>query len=144
MQETGIQDESIRELSGTLREMLATANDVPELRVIPNTTNVLEQIGRQSLQVASLIHEYTKLPWEGNLIPLLDPVKSDNDWFVARTVMPHDLKSRIDVCGKRCATLKDLFDRRLQLDTNAQAKEIKTDLRQIGTFLPRDGELSLK
>ena len=90
---------------------------------------------RLSLQVASLIHEYMKLPWAGNLIPLLDPVKSDNDWFVAQTVMPGGLKSRIDECGKRCATLKDLFDRRLQLDTNARAKEIKADMREIGTFL---------
>ena len=113
IQETDIQDECIRELGGTLREMLATANEVPDLQVIQNTTNVLEQISRQSLEVASLIHEYTKLPWAGNSIPLLlDPVESDNGLFVARIVMPGDLKSRIDECRKRCATLKDVFDSR--------------------------------
>jgi hypothetical protein len=46
--------------------MLAAANIVPGLPVIPNTTNVIEDIGRQSLRVASLIHEYTKLSLAGN------------------------------------------------------------------------------
>jgi len=66
VQETSIQDESIRELASTLREMLGTANAIPDLPVIQNTTNVIEEISRQSLQVASLIHEYTKLPGAGN------------------------------------------------------------------------------
>lgn len=113
--------------------MLATANAVPDLPVIPNTTNVIEEISRQSLEVASLIHEYTKLPLAGNLILLLlDPV--DDDSFVARTVknqIPDDLKSRVDVCRKSCVALKDGFYSRLHLDTNAQVKKIK---HQIGTF----------
>ena len=83
VQETDIQDESIRELAGTLREMLGTANAIPDLPVIPNTTNVIEAISRQSLQVASLIHEYTKLPWAGNSIPLLLGLVKSND-FVRR------------------------------------------------------------
>jgi hypothetical protein len=66
MQETDIQDDSIRQLADTLREMLVTANMVPDLPVIPNTTNVIGDIGRQSLQVASLIHEYTKLSLGGD------------------------------------------------------------------------------
>src|SRR5437879_777069 len=61
VQQTNVQDESIRELADTLREMLGTANMIPDLPVIPNTTNVIKEISRQSLQVASLIHEYTKL-----------------------------------------------------------------------------------
>ena len=82
VQETDLQDESIRDLASTLREMLGTANAIPDLPVIQNTTNVIEEIGRQSLQVASLIHEYTKLPWAGNSISLvLDPVRV-NDLFV--------------------------------------------------------------
>jgi hypothetical protein len=112
--------------------MLATANAVPDLPVIPNTTNVIEEISRQSLEVASLIHEYTKLPRAGMSIPLLDPVKSNDDLFVARIVknqISGDLKSRIDVCRKSCAALKDGFYSRLHLDTNTQAK-------QNGTFLP--------
>ena len=153
MQETDLQDESIRELAGTLREMLGTANAIPDLPVIPNTTDVIEAISRQSLQVASLIHEYTKLPWAGNSVPLfLDLVKSNNGLFVGRAVkiqIPGDLKSRIEVCRKNCAALKDDFYSRLHIDTNTQVKEtntqvkeantqlkeIKTGLHQNGTFL---------
>ena len=67
VQETGLQDDSIRELSGTLREMLAIANMIPDLPVIPDTTDVIVDISRQSLRVASLIHEYTKLSSLGDL-----------------------------------------------------------------------------
>ena len=65
-----LQDDSIQELTGTLREMLATANMIP---VTPNTTDVIVDISRQSLRVASLIHEFTKLPLAGD--SLLYPVK---------------------------------------------------------------------
>ena len=66
VQDTGLQDDSIRELAVSLREMLATANMIPDLPVIPNTTDVIVDIGRQSLRVASLIHEYTKLSLPGD------------------------------------------------------------------------------
>ena len=66
MQETDLQDDSIRELAGTLGEMLATANMIPDLRVIPDTTDVIVDISRQSLRVASLIHEYTKSSLPGD------------------------------------------------------------------------------
>jgi len=119
--------------------MLGTANAIPDLPVIPNTTNVIEEISRQSLQVASLIHEYTKLSWAGNSILLpLDPIKSNDGSFVGRTVniqIPGDLKLRIDGCRKNCAALKDDFRSRLHLDTNTQVKEIKAGLHQAGTFL---------
>ena len=68
VQETDLQDDSIRELAGTLREMLATASVFPDLPVIQNTTNVIDDIGRQSLRAASLIHEYTKLSVAGDSI----------------------------------------------------------------------------
>ena len=73
MQETDLQDDSIRDLAGTLREMLATANQIPDLPVIPNTTDVIVGISRQSIRAASLIHEYTKLSLAGD--SLLYPVK---------------------------------------------------------------------
>ena len=66
VQDTGLQDDSIRELAVSLREMLATANMIPDLPVIPNTTDVIVDISRQSLRVASLIHEYTKLSLPGD------------------------------------------------------------------------------
>ena len=73
VQETDLQDDSIRELAGTLREMLATGNMIPGLPVIPNTSDVIVGISRQSLRVASLIHEYTKLSLTGD--SLIYPVK---------------------------------------------------------------------
>ena len=66
VQDTGLQDDSIRELAVSLRDMLATANMIPDLPVIPNTTDVIVDISRQSLRVASLIHEYTKLSLPGD------------------------------------------------------------------------------
>ena len=63
----------MRELAGTLREMLATANAIPDLPKMPNTTDVIVDISRHSLRVASLIHEYTKLSLSGD--SLLYPVK---------------------------------------------------------------------
>ena len=55
----------MQELAGTLREILATANLIPDLQAIPNTTDIVD-ISRQSLRVASLIHEYTKLSLAGD------------------------------------------------------------------------------
>ena len=75
IQETGLQDDSIRELAGTLREMLAIANMIPDLPVIPDTTDVIEDISRQSLRVASLIHEYTKLSLPGDSLLCLVKLK---------------------------------------------------------------------
>ncbi|KAG6905954.1 hypothetical protein DXG01_016698 [Tephrocybe rancida] len=120
VQETDLQDESIRDLASTLREMLGTANAIPDLLVIQNTTNVIEKIGRQSLEVASLIHEYTKLHWAGRTIKIQ---------------IPGGLKLRIDACQARCATLKDSFNSRLHIDTNIQVKEIKAGLQQTGRTL---------
>ncbi|KDR77543.1 hypothetical protein GALMADRAFT_407344 [Galerina marginata CBS 339.88] len=119
VEETELQDGSVRELARTLQEMLATANTVPDLPVIPNTINVIEEISRQSLQVASLIHEYTKLPWAAR---------------TAKIQLPGGLKSRIDGCRDSCAALKDKFYSRLHIDTNAQVKGIKTELQQTSTF----------
>jgi hypothetical protein len=127
VQDTDVQDESIRELASTLREMLGTANAIPGLPEIPNMTNVIEEIGRQSLQVASLIHEYTKLPWPGKFVPLLlGSVNSNNVAFVVRTVkiqIPNGLKSRIAGCQQSCASLKDRLSNRIRVDTNTQVHQ---------------------
>ena len=135
VQDTDLQNDSIRQLAGTLREMLATANMVPDLPEIPNTTNVIEDIGCQSLRVASLIHEYTKLSLAGD--SLLYPVKLQVErlfLFTERTVKIGlgDLKLRIDTCQKDCAFLKDRFLSRIHLDTNIQVKKMKDD--KLGSF----------
>ena len=137
MQETDLQDESIRDLANTLREMLGTANAIPSLPVIQYTTNVIEEISRQSLQVASLIHEYTKLPWAGNFISLiLDPVKVNDGLFVVRTVkIQGRLKSRIEECQASCTALMVTLSRRINVDTNTRVKKIEDGLCLTGTFL---------
>lgn len=61
--ETNLQDEFVQKLADTLREMLGAANAASDLMEIENTTNIIEEIGYQALQVASLIDEYTKLDW---------------------------------------------------------------------------------
>ena len=54
--------------------MLGLAKECPDLLLIEGTTNVIEEIGRASLKVASLIHEYTKPAFIGRLMPLIiDP-----------------------------------------------------------------------
>ena len=116
--------------------MLAIANMIPDLPVIPDTTDVIVDISRQSLRVASLIHEYTKLSLPGD--SLLHPVNfKSNDCFSVRTIKikSGDLKSRINTCQKDCSSLKDRFNTRLHVDTNAQVKEIKGGVQQTGTLL---------
>jgi hypothetical protein len=120
--------------------MLATANMVPDLREIPNTTNVIEDIGRQSLRVASLIHEYTKLSIAGYsllCLPLNSSLTIVFFFFTERTVKIRigELKSRIDTCRKDCASLKDKFFSRIHVDTNLQVKEIKVGVQQAGISL---------
>lgn len=61
------QDDAIRGLSETLREMICVANDSPDLLTIDGTENVIEAIGRASLQVSSVIDEYARLPFIGEL-----------------------------------------------------------------------------
>ena len=129
----------MRELASTLREMLAAADMIPDLPVIPNTTNVIVDISRQSLRVASLIHEYTKLslPGDSILYPLKLQASSLTIVFTERIVkiQSGDLKSRINMCQKDCASLKDRFSIRVHVDTNIQVKEIKGGVQQTGTFL---------
>ena len=57
--------------------------------------------------------------------------------FKGRTIkiISGDLKSRIDTCQKDCASLKDRFSIRVNVDTNIQVKEIKGGMQQTGTFL---------
>jgi hypothetical protein len=71
MQQQMLQDEAVLDLAESLREMVGVANECPDLPVISGTSNILEEIGRTALQVASLIDEYTKLPFLGGLNAIL-------------------------------------------------------------------------
>ena len=61
--------------------MLAIANMIPDLPVIPDTTDVIVDISRQSLRVASLVHEYTKLSLPGDSLLCLVKPQLSNDCF---------------------------------------------------------------
>jgi hypothetical protein len=65
-----VQDDAILDLAERLREMVGVANECQDLPMIDGTTNVIEAIGRMALQVASLIDEYTHLPFLGMLVIL--------------------------------------------------------------------------
>jgi len=79
-----LQDEAVLDLAESLREMVGVANESPDLPVINGTSNVIEEIGRTALQVASLIDEYTKLPFLGGLkLPFSQRIiDSTSDLFV--------------------------------------------------------------
>ena len=72
MQQQLVQDDTMRDLAESLREMVGVASACPDLRKVKGTANVIEDIGHASMQVASLIDEYTKYRnLAGRRIPLL-------------------------------------------------------------------------
>jgi len=112
----GLQDGSIRDLADSLREMLGVAKELPDLLVISSTTNVIEGIGRASLEAASLIHEYTKTSFAGRAL---------------NTQLLDGMKSRIEECRKSCADLAQKLDRRVNIDANLQVKKIQGHLKIV-------------
>jgi hypothetical protein len=115
---------------------LGTAKEYPDsLRPIEGTANVIEEIGRTSLTVASLLHEYTRLPYAGqSSLPLVDATFFNNSSIgrLLKSQLSDDMTSRIAQCQKRLDDLKQKFDRRVNIDTNRQLKCIQDD--QLGDF----------
>ena len=60
-----VQDDAVRGLAESLREMVGVADQHPDLLVVVGTDKVTESIGRVFLQVASVIDEYARLPFIG-------------------------------------------------------------------------------
>lgn len=127
-------DDTVRDLAENLRETLGIAKEYPDLLKVEGTTNVIEEIGRTSVKVASLIHEYTRLPFAGELVlSLVNLILSNGFSLIARVAkfqLSDDMKSRIEQCQKICNDLKQKFDRRVNMDTNHQLGLIKND--QLG------------
>ena len=106
--------------------MLSTTKAIPNLEVIPNTTNVIEEIIRQSLETAVLIGEYTKLDFGSNSVPHLhDPAEPNDALFIVRTVkiQTSGLKHRIENCQKKWDGLSQQLSLRIAVDTNIQAHD---------------------
>ncbi|KAF9470382.1 hypothetical protein BDN70DRAFT_939763, partial [Pholiota conissans] len=117
-------DDNVRDLAESLRELLGTAKECPDLPVIKGTTNVIEEIGRMSLKVTSLIHEYTRPN------------------FIRRTLnsqLSDDMRSRIKQCQASCDKLKEKFNQRLRMGTNNAVNNIQNiiikDAEQIYQWL---------
>jgi len=55
------QDDDVRSLAESLREMVGVAAEYPDLQFIHGTTNVIEEIGHLSLQIALLVDECAQL-----------------------------------------------------------------------------------
>jgi hypothetical protein len=66
-----LQDDDVRILAESLREMVGVAAEYPDLPLIHGTTNIIEDIGRLSLQIALLVDECAKISFIGQLLLLL-------------------------------------------------------------------------
>jgi hypothetical protein len=116
-------------LAENLRETLGVAKEKPDLLMIEGTDDVIEEIGRTSLKIASLIREYTGLRFAGKSVAsLVNLILFNGRCFVGRVMkyqISSDMQSRIAECQKSCDELKVKFDRRMNMDTNCQLKIIK-------------------
>ena len=132
VKETDIQNESIRELATTLREILGITKAIPNFQEIPDTISVIKEINGQSLEVAALIQKYTKLHFAGNSVPHLhEPAESNDALFVVRAFrIQADLKSRIEKCRDKWVGLKEKLSLRITVDTNIRVQRIED--RQLG------------
>jgi len=73
VQQQMLQDDDVRSLAESLREMVGIAAECPDLLRIHGTTNVIEEIGRVSLQIALLIDECAKLSLMGQSVMVTSP-----------------------------------------------------------------------
>lgn len=134
MQQVVLSDDTVRDLAESLREVLGVAKEFPNLLLIAGTTNVIEEIGRTSLKVASLIHEYTKRSFTGgSMSVLVDPISYNDARSVGRILKTQssDIKTRITQCQKSLDDLKQKFDRRLGADTNRQVAKVEGVVEEI-------------
>ena len=60
MKAQGVLDGKVRDLSDTLKEMLLVARTTPNLFVVEGTENIIEEIGKATLEVANLMSEYVE------------------------------------------------------------------------------------
>ena len=67
------QDKSLQDLVERLREMVGLVVAFPDLRTIPNTTDVIKKIGNVTIDISRLIDEYARQSsaCESHLITLL-------------------------------------------------------------------------
>ena len=137
VKETDIQNETIQGLATTLREILGIIRAIPNLQEIPDTTSVIKEINGQSLEVAALIQEYTKLHFAGNsVLHFHDPVESNDALVVVRAFrIQADLKSRIEKCRDKWVGLKEKLSLRIAVDTSIRVQRIEDRQLSIAELL---------
>ena len=64
-----LQDNAIRDLAESLRDMVAVTNECQDIRMIVGLAEVIKDMGRATLVVVSLIDEYTRVSFAGKSIP---------------------------------------------------------------------------
>lgn len=129
------QDDNVRDLVESLREMAGAASSCPHLRRINGTTDVIKEIGKVSLEVAMLVHDYVNPSIRGHTkflglcyfslytYPYIALMQIGQ---LARTVAHTltDISSRIASSQKRCKELTEKFDRRVLLDVQHNEKSL--------------------
>lgn len=60
MQAQEQQDGAVKDLVGSLRELLGVASACPNLAEVGGTIDVIEEIGRVSLEAARIVHDYVR------------------------------------------------------------------------------------
>ena len=60
MKAQGVLDGKVRDLSDTLKEMLLVARITPNLFVVEGTENIVEEVGKAAIEVATLMSEYVE------------------------------------------------------------------------------------
>ena len=124
-----LQDDDVRGLTESLREMVGIAAEHPDLPLILGTTNVTEEIGHLSLQIALLIDECANSSFIGQLLLLLSGIfDMIPDSLVGRTVksqLSDVMKSHITEYKTCCGDLMGKFDRRVEMDTNKKVVRIE-------------------
>ena len=131
----GLKDHNFRDLAENLRQMLSVAKEHPNLLVVKGTTNVIEEIGRTSLRVASLIHEYTGRKFISETVWLfIDQVLFKVGYITGRTfdsLFSDHMKFRIEEHQKSCNDLKEKFDRKVIMDTELQGDRIENGVKEV-------------
>ncbi|KAF7980707.1 hypothetical protein HWV62_37169 [Athelia sp. TMB] len=111
------QDMTVGDLVESLREMAGAASTLVTVPEIPGTTDVIQDIGRASLDAALVIHEYTNSTIAG---------KTSIVGRAAKNAVS-DISSRIAECQTRCVDLTSKLDRRVIFDIHTRVKGIQDD-----------------
>ncbi|KZP06406.1 hypothetical protein FIBSPDRAFT_322911 [Athelia psychrophila] len=123
------QDASVLDLIESMREMAGAASSCPDLLKIDGTTDVIEDIGRASIDVARLVHDFVQ------------PSIGGKAKFLARTVMNplSGIPARIAASKQQCEDLTKKLGLRTVIDTNARMKHVQHSLetRSLNGSIPQ-------